>query len=355
MTPPAPRASAYFPQLDIIKGLAITLVVAGHVLNRSPWPDPHLSLVAGWLVRLIYSFHIPLFFMLSGALFGGLGGRTPMGYIARRFLRLMLPFGVYALLYHLVFFPGQGDVWSGLGHLYLWGNHWALVSLPTQAVLWFFPAMLVINCLALTTGFLDRMGPLRGLAALLAVQMACLWLFSQGLDRRYVPYYLDVALISVFFFHVGHLAANPLKNPAPPQGRGLRLTAALSLLALLACLYASRPYEALDMLRLRLWEVPLMDLSTFTGAAACVLLAGTVAHRWPGLGEGLRLMGRHSLPIFGMHMFVVSGVMSLGLLPLWWARLGLTFVLAMLLPWAFARFMAQRFKPARWLFLGSDA
>lgn len=355
MTPPAPHASAYSPQLDIIKGMAIALVVAGHVLNRSPWPDPHLRLAAGWLVRLIYSFHIPLFFMLSGALFGGLGRRSPMGYVAGRFPRLMLPFGVYALLYHLVFFPSQGDVWSGLGRLYLWGNHWALVSLPTQEVLWFFPALLAVNCLALTTGFLDRLGPLPGLASLLAVQMLCLWLSSQGLDRRYVPYCLDVALISFFFFHAGRLAADFLKNPAPPQGRGLRLTAALSLLVLLACLYASRPYEALDMLRLRLWEMPLMDLSAFTGAAACVLLAGTVAHRWPGLGESLRLLGRYSLPIFGMHMFVVSGVMSLDLLPTWWVRLGLAFVLALLLPWAFTRFIAHRFKPIRWLLLGGDA
>lgn len=355
MTPPALRTSAYSPQFDIIKGLAIALVVAGHVLNRSPWPDPHLRLIGGWLVRLIYSFHIPLFFMLSGALFGGLRGRSSMGYVAGRFLRLLLPFGVYALLYHLVFFPDQGNVWSGLGNLYLWGNHWSLASLPTQEVLWFFPALLAINCLALTTGFLDRLGLLWGLVALLAVQMVCLWLFSQGLDRRYVPYCLDVALISFFFFHAGRLAAVPLKSPAPSQGRGLRLTAALSLLVLLACLYASRPYESLDMLRLRLWEMPLMDLSAFTGAAVCVLLAGTVAHRWSGMGEGLRLLGRYSLPIFGMHMFVVSGVMSLELLPTWWVRLSLTFVLAMLLPWAFARFVAHRFKPTRWLFLGGDA
>ncbi|MCB2192505.1 MAG: acyltransferase [Deltaproteobacteria bacterium] len=352
MTQPAPRESAHSSQLDVLKGMAILLVVAGHVLNRSPWPDPQLRLVAGWLVRLVYSFHIPLFFMLSGALFGGLRGGGPLRYIAGRYLRLMLPLGVYALLYHLMFHPGQGDVWSSLARLYVWGNHWALLSMPTQAVLWFFPALLCLNCLALTTGFFERLGPLWGLVALLTLQMACLWVFSQGIDRRYVPYCLDVALVSLFFFHAGRVAAERLKRPAPVQGRGLRLTAALSLLVLLAFVYASRPYESLDVLRLRLWEMPLMDLSAITGAAACVLLSGTLARHLPWLEECLGLFGRHSLPIFGMHMFVVSGVMNLKLLPTWWVRLVLTFVLAVLLPWSFARFIARHSRPTRWLFLG---
>ncbi len=41
--------------LDILKGFAIILVVIGHI--GSDWP---------WLIKWIYSFHIPLFFSISG-------------------------------------------------------------------------------------------------------------------------------------------------------------------------------------------------------------------------------------------------------------------------------------------------
>lgn len=43
--------------IDAAKGIAIILVVLGHVCTGIPW-----------LVKWIYSFHMPLFFMISGYL-----------------------------------------------------------------------------------------------------------------------------------------------------------------------------------------------------------------------------------------------------------------------------------------------
>lgn len=51
--------------IDILKGIAIILVVYGHVIQRSMSPyeiDAHLNPV----FKLIYTFHMPLFFFLSG-------------------------------------------------------------------------------------------------------------------------------------------------------------------------------------------------------------------------------------------------------------------------------------------------
>lgn len=46
------------PSFDIMKGLAILLVIAGHIPG-----------IPAWMKQWIYSFHIPLFFLLSGYFF----------------------------------------------------------------------------------------------------------------------------------------------------------------------------------------------------------------------------------------------------------------------------------------------
>ena len=47
--------------VDQLKGLAILFVVIGHVYNFRT-VDPQTN----WVFKLIYSFHLPLFFILSG-------------------------------------------------------------------------------------------------------------------------------------------------------------------------------------------------------------------------------------------------------------------------------------------------
>lgn len=68
----------YYPHLDLLKGLAILLMVMGHVI---PWTlesdllqkplmllDRH-SFGLALVYQVIYSFHMPLLFFVSGFLF----------------------------------------------------------------------------------------------------------------------------------------------------------------------------------------------------------------------------------------------------------------------------------------------
>ena len=53
------------PYIDVIKGIAISLVVGGHVLERGFLFQSGFCYV---LYNFIYSFHVPLFFLGSGLL-----------------------------------------------------------------------------------------------------------------------------------------------------------------------------------------------------------------------------------------------------------------------------------------------
>ena len=96
-----PRASAAtrLGDLDRAKGLAILLVVFGHLVARTTPPGAH------WYDALriaVYLFHMPLFMYLSGYVtFLSGAARTPLAdwplLVRRRTARLLLPFALFGL------------------------------------------------------------------------------------------------------------------------------------------------------------------------------------------------------------------------------------------------------------------
>ena len=58
--------------IDSARGIAILLVVIGHVLGgyTGNYGLPQYQRIINLLVDIIYSFHMPLFFMISGYVFG---------------------------------------------------------------------------------------------------------------------------------------------------------------------------------------------------------------------------------------------------------------------------------------------
>jgi fucose 4-O-acetylase-like acetyltransferase len=81
--------------IDVVKGTGIILVIAGHSIN------PGLGVHAQLTLKAIFSFHMPLFFILSGWLFKfNRYEDSPWVFIIRRFRQLMIPFLVtFILLY----------------------------------------------------------------------------------------------------------------------------------------------------------------------------------------------------------------------------------------------------------------
>lgn len=122
---------AYYPHLDILKGIAILLMVMGHVI---PWTlgEPlfilqPLSKLYGTelylsvIYRLIYSFHMPLLFFASGFLFYRSehhGTNYLKNTIIKRVHRILIPYLVTGTL------------------LYLGRGHWGY---------WFLQDMFVLN------------------------------------------------------------------------------------------------------------------------------------------------------------------------------------------------------------------
>jgi fucose 4-O-acetylase-like acetyltransferase len=91
--------------IDIAKGLAIILVVYGHLIEHSmaPWAQDFLGIP---VFKVIYTFHMPLFFFVSGYLMAGSLSRHGAGEVFRSRVRsLLVPFIVLAVSCALITAP----------------------------------------------------------------------------------------------------------------------------------------------------------------------------------------------------------------------------------------------------------
>lgn len=80
--------------IDAIKGFAILLVIIGHLMQKSLADFDHNII---W--RFIYSFHMPLFFFVSGFL-AFFTKKSQIDLVFNRFKSLIVPFFVWAVVYY---------------------------------------------------------------------------------------------------------------------------------------------------------------------------------------------------------------------------------------------------------------
>jgi acyltransferase len=78
--------------VDSLKAIGIFFVVMAHHDKEIPWG----------LVKYIYSFHIPLFFFISGFLFRPAKYATTGNFIIRRLRTLILPYFVFSLISYVL-------------------------------------------------------------------------------------------------------------------------------------------------------------------------------------------------------------------------------------------------------------
>lgn len=121
--------------IDNAKGIGIILMILGHISNI---PD----IIHGW----IYSFHMPLFFFISGYLFNKDKYPNIKGYVILKFNRLIVPyFGMAFICYFImVFLLGKYENAFKyiLGILYSRGT---LEWMPNCSPLWFLTCLFVVE------------------------------------------------------------------------------------------------------------------------------------------------------------------------------------------------------------------
>ncbi|CAL1240843.1 acyltransferase family protein [Candidatus Methylocalor cossyra] len=335
---------ARFDFIDQAKAIGIVLVILGHAPG-----------IPAGLVTWIYSFHMPLFFFLSGFLLNQRKlAMAPGAYLGQLLRTLGLPY--------LLFFAASYAYWLATRHLGARAAKFAGVSwqdplfgwlsgigseIIVNVTLWFFPCLI-------TTAFLYHLA--RKAMGASAALLVCAVL--GGLDAGYaghlparLPWGLDNAWAALAFYAFGQwLRVRPLALDGParlPLAAGALLSAALS--ALLADLNGR-----VDLNYANFGTYPVLYFPTALGGIAAVL--GT-ASLMPSNGLSTWL-ARHTLLLFPSHTIVINFLSGLGKLVFrlpesffttpWFGLIGLAGAIAACLPLAYLVRQTAHLGRLRW-------
>ena len=127
------RTSERIEYLDALRGFAILLVIVGHLVQSN-----YQHALANPIFNIIYSFHMPLFFFLSGCArsisekerFLMVNFRSVFKDIIKKFASLIIPSIIWSIVVPNFFRSGTTWTWGSLS------SYWFLNVLFVIMVLW---------------------------------------------------------------------------------------------------------------------------------------------------------------------------------------------------------------------------
>lgn len=194
--------------IDVVKGIGIILVVFAHVYYEKN------ALV------VIYSFHMPLFFLISGAMFRREKYPCFGPFLKKRVRRLLVPYVIYEVL-SICLLYGAERIYVGMFDIprteYMEFFRQILISnwsgTHVNQPLWFLPALFLVEVLYYHLSKMPK--PAMGAACVLLV--SCGWILESGMlpfDNKLLPWSLDSALFALGFYALGNLGWGPLQRAA---------------------------------------------------------------------------------------------------------------------------------------------
>ena len=268
-------------ELDKLKGVAIFLVVVGHIVARQP-PEGN-----EWYMRLkdtIYLFHMPLFMFISGLIVAY--SRKPVTtlsgyftYIKQKFLRLMPAY----LLFSLIVFLGKltmGRVMHVDNGVDSWGSYFEVITNPLGsycAYLWYI-YVLFLFCVFTPLAYVVTRGRIE-------------WLLPVCLAVHFVDLPNWFALSSLgeycFVFVLGCLAGDHYDRYAGLISK----YGALFVTPFIVAAFFAVP-----------WGVPKLLLGLLSIPACHAMVQMPAADRW----AVLRTLGAYTFPIYLMNTLFIG-------------------------------------------------
>ena len=186
-----------YDYLDIAKGLGILAVVWAHIM------------LVGWSHKVIYAFHMPLFFFISGMLFGRKKYDSFLSFLRKRAKRLLLPYALYSVatwgiwaLFRFLRHDQVDSYWNPLLQtLIAQGSGEFMVH---NSALWFVPCLFVVELMYWGLSKLKDWQTILACFTLAGLS----FLFGHLWGSAYwfmLPYNFDAALIALPFYSVGNL------------------------------------------------------------------------------------------------------------------------------------------------------
>ncbi|EPD8208892.1 acyltransferase family protein [Yersinia enterocolitica] len=179
--------------IDVFRGVCILFVVLGHT-DYIPKP----------LMDLIYSFHMPAFFILSGYLFNTGKKQKLLERVNSRFKRLIIPAWILGLICGVPFLLMLATGYGGITYdIFLTKLYGTLTGYPSYShtfnstPLWFLFSLFVVDIIATYIfSITDR-------AVIALYIIGGLGVVISQITNQVTPFNILISLVGVLFFSIG--------------------------------------------------------------------------------------------------------------------------------------------------------
>lgn len=282
--------------VDILKGIAILLVVVGHM--------EYAEGVSNAGRTLIYSFHMALFFMLSGYTAALSMSRNPhLGqFVWRRFLSIMVPYVCWML--------AVPAIYTSAGQLSHYSIHGALIGiLSGWDQWWFLPCLFILQMLFVAFTLVRRFisgiaGAVAGFVAIAAGVFALNRFGGNIIEQQGVQIHYLLPVFRMFLPFCLGVALFDFPKVSACITRGKLVPA----LALVVWCLLCRDYVHFHPYYARM----------LTGLAGCVVMVrlfsgiNTETLGAPGAGSALlrqfKMFGKNSMAIYVLSILLIPAV-----------------------------------------------
>lgn len=284
--------------LDIAKGIGIILVVLGHC------PQAYNP-----LMQWIYSFHMPLFFFVSGMVWNRTS-HEDKGYFNKVFLldkikRLIVPCYFWGVIY-MILNAVIDKRFSFVNIMYLlYGSQSGFSHAGSVTSLWFLPCMFLSVCLFEVIQTITGKNINKTTLLLISIVSAATGIFLPRISGGY-PWSLDVTFLAVAFMLWSCLGKEYFEKIKKPWILGAVVVIAAILLTLTYRL--NLPYVSINNADMagRYLGNPLLYLLDAVSGSIAVLSASRLLEKKSVINHGLTYLGRKTIPILIIHRPVVQ-------------------------------------------------
>ncbi len=270
--------------IDNLRALAIILMVFGHTNNSEAEIEN--------LVNYIYSFHMPLFYFISGLTFYPERFKSLKEFLVRKISTLLVPYFFFSLLGFGLLMSTNHSYFSltALGDA-LFRIAFAdtdLLNFDYDGPLWFLPCLFLVEMELYCISFLKKWTQI-GVIGLLAALGLVL-----GPQFRYIPWTATGALVALLFCWLGFFVKDKL--PSLDSSAKLKIILGGITLSVIFC-YLNGPVSmAIDA-----YGNPFFFLLSALGGISYFLLLTTYTKP----NRMLSYIGMNSIIIFGLHGHVL--------------------------------------------------
>ena len=258
--------------IDIAKGIGILAVIIGHCYSTPGYI----------LVKILYAFHMPLFFIISGILLANKESNGKSLEIKKAAHSLLIPYFIFDILFSICISVSTG--FTELGN-----NILSTISFVGITATWFLPCLFFVEVLF---WFLEHVNDKIRIIIIIALFIIGLFCPSIG--------YLKVLLrvfIGLGFYSLGFYFSKVLLQLQKWY---------ISIVLIIAFIASALCNETIDLYSMKLGNPVLYTISSMCGSMLLLQFSIFLSRKNHKIQNGITFLGRNTLIILCTHVFLIE-------------------------------------------------